>query len=142
MIRSLGTGIAPYFGFHGAWVHGDVLAALVQYLPVRNLLPNLQRLSLNYRSYDEVYLVLGDLPLLQRVLGPSLLFVDINGDAAAANENLSGLLWSMSQTSLHIRKLWIASSGWPVNALDLDALILSLNEVKTIEITEMPAHFF
>ena len=76
-IREVGVGRAIRSDFRGARVSSNVLEALVEYQPVpSDLLPNLRRFSLVFK----------DLPILQRLLGPSILAVDIFNDVAAVDD--------------------------------------------------------
>ena len=113
-----------------------MLAALVEYQPVpSDLLPNLQ----SFRLASEEYLSFEDLPLLQRLLGPLMLVVHIFDDVPVTSGSLLGsLLWSISQASPHIREISIRSPFIPVNVLALGGLLLSLSELKSIKVMDMP----
>ena len=122
--------------FPGARVSRNVLAALVEHRPIPGeLLPNLRRFNID----GEESSVLEDLPFLQCLLGPSILVVDIY--VAAADGHICGLLWSMSRTSPYLHEISIISHEEginPENALALSGLLLSLREVETIEVMDMP----
>ena len=136
-IHQVGIGRAIRSDFRGERVSRNVLAALVEYrLVPSELLPNLRQLYIRSES-----LAFEDLQFLQRFLGPSLLAVDIFNDVAGVEDHICGLLWSMSRTSPHLREIFIYSENEntsPESVLALSGLLLSLSEIKTIEVEPMP----
>ena len=124
--------------FRGARVDKGVLAALVEYRPVpSDLFPNLRC----FRLASEEYLSTEDLPFLQRLLGPSMLTVHVFNDVLVSADSetyVCSLFRSISQTSPRIREISIRSPFNPVNVLAIEGMLLSLSELKSIQVLDMP----
>ena len=136
-IRKIGIRQAIELTFCGAQVSRNVLEALVEYRPVlSDLLPNLQWFYLCCERS-----VFKDMPFLQCLLGLSVLALHIFIQDTSPNDCICSLFWSMSQTLPHLQEISIVS--WeehinPENSLMLSGLLLSLSEVKTIQMAHMP----